>query len=778
MRSRLDFRVNAAVRPDSLGKLMDRRKFNWLALCLILFAVSAQAAPIQPPYDLYSTQVLSSEGARRFETSSQDWKILHRETTAAGTWFLLALPDGGRREAAGSESVPGYLGRVRVGERVVLLAPNERSKVRGEPGRSLQVAPSGATVFVTSTSPERLAARAHHSFQVLERTQERPPVQSGEARRKFQRLLDRTLEAGNLGTGTRSAAEVELVRNAVKADSLEVIVRSLSELPSQQKRSRYFARPETKSVSRIYIASKLEAALGAGNVSSHIFTVTTADTSATVTNVIGHLRCGLPDAGAILLTAHYDAIGTRSDPVQLCAEGHRPEGSGCDCSLPESVVRDTEACEWDWRKDPAPGADDNATGIACILEAARVLNGLPFQFDVIFVAFQGEELGLLGSAAFADSIAEAGQEIIAVFNVDMIGYAATRSEADLVTNATSTWFADYIEQTAGLFVPDLAINNQISTFGRSDHASFWAVGIDAVDLTEDTDITYPQYHTFQDTWESTFVRPAGERQFLLGCQLMVSTLARLAVHYDAPDLAIPSGELEVGAQFGSTPRAGLPLRLTAHIHNLGSSSLTFAETTIDTLNARVTFYDGDPTAGGVMIAEVTRRGIFRAGGVEEMTALWTPPLGSEGYHEIFSLVEGLDFGYELEEISNANNQTSQRVFLLAPAGQGAKMLTQYVYPNPVRGDRTAIQFYYELTQDAQVDITVFDLAGIEVGRFRASSEFIAEGNQSGENRVSGAGFNWGSEEELESGVYFYTIRVSNLSGVPTDQSKGKFALVR
>ncbi len=754
--------------------------FGILATALLIPFQSSRAAPVRSPFDLYELGPLDDPALLTFGRSPGDGQVLHQERVQGRTWLLLALPDGGRIPEVAGLSRPAYLGRVRDGERVVFVAAEDRALLRPESGRSVQITPSGSTVFITSDTPDRLAARADHSFRVVERTQPAPIPRSGGTRDRFRRMVERTLE-GRSGT-VRTAGEVTAVRDQVSPDSLEAYVRSLAELPGGGKRSRYFARPETENVSRLYIAQKLEQALGPGSVAAQAFEVTTQDTTVTVTNLIAELPSGGTAAGAFLVTAHYDAIGTRSDPVQICAEGLRPPGSDCNCAGTASEIRADDDCEWDWRTDPAPGANDNGSGIACLLEAARVLAAaqLPFEFDIVFVAFQAEELGLLGSAAFADSVVNDGREIFGVFNLDQIAFNTPRNQSDIVANETSEWFADYIQSTALTFVPELAVNKLVTNFTRSDHASFWSVGIDAIDLLEDIDILYPQYHTFQDTWENTFptTRPNPEDQLELVGKLLVSTLARLAVHYEAPDLAIPAGEIEVSA-FSGDLRTEAPVRITARAHNLGSSSLTFNDVTIDTLDARVTFYDGAPNAQGALLGELQHRGFYAAGGVVPFELSWTPTAGQEGHHEIYAVVEGLDPGYEFEEVSRANNVAKLEVFLEGPSGSGPRLLEQYPFPNPVRGSVDDLRLYYELTRDATVSIQVFDMEAQLVGLYSATALFVDEGNRAGSNEIRGDQFSWTSSKGLESGVYFYTIRVGSLEGgSSTDQAKGKFALVR
>ena len=72
-------------------------------------------------------------------------------------------------------------------------------------------------------------------------------------------------------------------------------------------------------------------------------------------------------------------------------------------------------------QDVAPGADDNATGIAAILEIARILNGANLEMTVEFVMFGAEELGLIGSRDYVDRSRDSGDEIRLMLTLDSIG---------------------------------------------------------------------------------------------------------------------------------------------------------------------------------------------------------------------------------------------------------------------------------------------------------------------------------------------------------------------
>ena len=68
----------------------------------------------------------------------------------------------------------------------------------------------------------------------------------------------------------------------------------------------------------------------------------------------------------------------------------------------------------------APGAEDNASGSACVLEAARVLRSYDFDYTIEFVLVSGEELGLIGSEAYAQYCVDNNRNIAGVFDFDMI----------------------------------------------------------------------------------------------------------------------------------------------------------------------------------------------------------------------------------------------------------------------------------------------------------------------------------------------------------------------
>ena len=124
-----------------------------------------------------------------------------------------------------------------------------------------------------------------------------------------------------------------------------------------------------------------------------------------------------------------------------------------------------------------PGADDNASGVAGVLETARYIaqSGLT-NFNYIFIAFGAEEKGLLGSRHFVDSDAYDMGKINYMFNFDMIG-RKTNGSLTLIGTGTSPVWNDLIDR---LERPGLNITKSASGMGGSDHTSFYMKNIPVI----------------------------------------------------------------------------------------------------------------------------------------------------------------------------------------------------------------------------------------------------------------------------------------------------------
>ena len=114
-----------------------------------------------------------------------------------------------------------------------------------------------------------------------------------------------------------------------------------------------------------------------------------------LTNVVATLR-GTTDPDRIyVVSGHYDS---------MCSS---PTDGQCD----------------------APGANDDASGTAAVIELARVMSGSKFDATIIFMAVAGEEQGLLGAAYFAEQAKEKGMNIEAMFTNDIVGGVTTKKDS-------------------------------------------------------------------------------------------------------------------------------------------------------------------------------------------------------------------------------------------------------------------------------------------------------------------------------------------------------------
>jgi hypothetical protein len=149
----------------------------------------------------------------------------------------------------------------------------------------------------------------------------------------------------------------------------------------------------------------------------------------------------------------------------------------------------------------APGADDNGSGSAAIMEIARVMSPLSFKRTLKYVLFSGEELGLLGSAAYASQASSSGDNILGMINMDMIAYVEPGDiiDVDVVKNTASQDLYNAYVLTTQTYVPTLPVVIGSLPWGASsDHVSFWNNGFKAIFPFEDTNDYSPYIHSSQD----------------------------------------------------------------------------------------------------------------------------------------------------------------------------------------------------------------------------------------------------------------------------------------
>jgi hypothetical protein len=148
-------------------------------------------------------------------------------------------------------------------------------------------------------------------------------------------------------------------------------------------------------------------------------------------------------------------------------------------------------------------ADDNATGTATVLEAARILSDVEFPYSIAYALWDEEEIGLLGSRDYAREAKNMGMDIGGVINIDMIGWDSDDDGlVEIHSNfaSTSAAIANVMDQINTEY--DLGLDPVVHSPGASasDHKSFWEQGYGAILLIEGywgNDFN-PYYHSTDD----------------------------------------------------------------------------------------------------------------------------------------------------------------------------------------------------------------------------------------------------------------------------------------
>jgi hypothetical protein len=212
-------------------------------------------------------------------------------------------------------------------------------------------------------------------------------------------------------------------------------------------------------------------------------------------NVIATLRGDGSAPGAILVIAHYDS---------------RPLNPNDGTSR-------------------APGANDNGSGVAAMLEVARVLSSQTWHQDVIFIAFAAEEQGTYGSLHYVNNRLFGGPETLLVLNNDIVGGRPGIPQSVRVfspgpDSSLPRQMARYVNFIGGLYLPTFGVTlvDAVDREGRfSDHMRFLEAGIPALRLTESEEDA-ARNHTALDTSDAldyTYLRQV--------TQLNVATLANI-----------------------------------------------------------------------------------------------------------------------------------------------------------------------------------------------------------------------------------------------------------
>lgn len=279
---------------------------------------------------------------------------------------------------------------------------------------------------------------------------------------------------------------VELLNlmNQVSSERLMNHVQTLQNFGTRHVNSSYTDPNNGIGAARNYITNAFKEiesqSQGRFRVIPHSFPIEFNGVRSTAENVVGYLAGRETGAGVIVIGAHYDSISF-------------DQGDGTAY---------------------APGANDNASGTAALLELARVLSASlePPRATVLFAAFSAEEIGREGSKAFVrDYIQPYDLEVTAMINMDIIGSSTGPDgevrdrELRIYSSGPNESAARQLARAMNLIVLNymadftLVLQDGIDREGRySDHFSFSEAGYPAVRVIEPLEDTFRQ-HTTRDT---------------------------------------------------------------------------------------------------------------------------------------------------------------------------------------------------------------------------------------------------------------------------------------
>ena len=517
------------------------------------------------------------------------------------------------------------------------------------------------------------------------------------------------------GTGPGKAAPV-----SARRDSLEAMVRFLSvDHVTKVPRSRFVLRESDIGL----IADSLAVRLGryAGNpadripfdIEDHFYT---SGSVFAAENIAARLEGTGAAPGVILVTAHFDAIAARS-----------------------AGFKD------DWQTMSAPGADDNATGVAAVMELARTLPGGSLPFDILFVLFSGEEIGKLGSSDFVDRFESLyGERILAVINFDMLGYRAPPGAASrvntILTDYLSGWLADMIVASAAASDPTLDFRVAKPGPSNYDHGPFWEAGIPAVTitevLTEHNVIANPVYHTTADTLGliefdlvEALANAAGS--FLAG---FASSPAEIAIL--PSDIMLMRGAFVTGER---SFESGESLGVLVRIRNIGGNDAPQGASIM--LRVSIENGAGERT---LLSGDVAIPGPLASTGDTVRLKLGSEFVGGNIAHARID-VRGMS--------DRADNDEAQLQF--GVRGGGGAILSHGFRPNPVDRSFRSASFCVNLAREGDLEIDIYTVEGERIAAGHAGSRW---------GSALGAGLNcfdcgalFPAVGSLASGMYLYRL---------------------
>ena len=154
----------------------------------------------------------------------------------------------------------------------------------------------------------------------------------------------------------------------------------------------------------------------------------------------------------------------------------------------------------------APGADDDASGVASLQEVARVLlsSGYQPRRTLQFIAYAAEEVGLRGSAAIAADYKAKGKKVVGALQLDMTNYKGGTNDVTMITDYTNAAQNNFVKSLAAFYLPTLTVNDSACGYACSDHASWTNNGfVASFPFEAPMGQHSPYIHTAQDTLDKS-----------------------------------------------------------------------------------------------------------------------------------------------------------------------------------------------------------------------------------------------------------------------------------
>ena len=286
-------------------------------------------------------------------------------------------------------------------------------------------------------------------------------------------------------TVTEVDARIREMMNQVNMDSLEATVQYL-----QDYNSRLWNSTNAFSASD-WIAGRMEA-LGLEVEQQPFYANTWTGSGQAAPNVIGIQRGTLYPDTYVVCGSHFDSFS------------YEAMYGGGTC----------------------PGADDNATGVASVLESARIMTQYEFEYSIVYCAYGCEEMGLYGSEAYASRCQQQGMEILGYFNNDMNGYLyGDEIHIDCIYPNSVAPIGDYYMNVANIYFPGMQVRHANLSGGDSDHTSFNQHGYMGIYPFEDANNYSPYIHTTNDLIGISVNSWAMSQRY---CQMNIGCLAEIA----------------------------------------------------------------------------------------------------------------------------------------------------------------------------------------------------------------------------------------------------------